>query len=525
LNNDIINIIKKTFQLEVIGDQYFDWGEQHWLQLDPDNSEIQPTVSVAVVYPGKEHYPHIHTSFGEIVIGLDDSTMHWCNNREIKLGKGAIGYVSDGSEHRIINSSSKPASFLSIVYPTIPKPLKELLTTEDIALTEVAQFINLDAIAEKFAQSVQMTVTLIDVSGKLLTEPKNLPEICQLCLVERHGDCILGTANQLQPHLGLKVVHCKFGVSAIQSSIIVNGRVLGYLGCGYGRMSADLPVEDVNIPGEFTTSRARAAYMNLRFINRNKLTSVAETLSLVSASLVQLMISSIKEKQLSSYQVSLAEEREKQAQLHNSLNQARLKFLESQVNPHFLFNTLNTIAQRAEMDGSAVLASLTYALSNLLRLSLGKAESLVTIEEELNYIKDYLFIQQSRFPEKFDVDIKFDPGILGVKIPFMTIMVLIENSILHGFTNIRRQGRLLVWGHKREGRAVIEVYDNGCGIPDWVVEAIRKLSIADYDPASLKGIGIKNIFLRLQHYYGETFQLEFTRLEEGGTLARIVLPL
>jgi sensor histidine kinase YesM len=82
-----------------------------------------------------------------------------------------------------------------------------------------------------------------------------------------------------------------------------------------------------------------------------------------------------------------------------------------------------------------------------------------------------------------------------------------------------------VWGHKREGRAVIEVYDNGCGIPDWVVEAIRKLSTADYDPASLKGIGIKNIFLRLQHYYGETFQLEFTRLGEGGTLARIVLPL
>ncbi|HWR45416.1 histidine kinase [Sporomusa sp.] len=522
---DIIEKIRKTFQLDIIGDQYFDWGEQHWLQLDPDNPELQPIVSIATVYPGEEHQPHVHSGYIEIIIGLEGQTTHWCNSREMRLDKGKIGYISDGGRHRHVNTSTKPASFISIVYSTIPKSLKELSTGGDIELIEMAKVINLDAIAEKFAQTVNMTVTLIDVSGNFLTEKKNLPELCSLCLQENYGNCVLCTSSQSWPYSEKKIFRCKFGVSAIQSPIVVNDRILGYLGCGYGRMSTVIPQEELTVSAELTAAKAQEAYLNLSFMTRNQLTSVAETLSLVSASLVQLMINSMKEKQLSSYRVSLSEELEMQARLHNSLSQARLKFLESQVNPHFLFNTLNTIAQQAEMDGAATLASLTHSLSNLLRLSLGKAESLVTLEEELSYIKDYLFIQKTRFPNKFDVTIEMDPDILNIRIPFMTVMVLIENSILHGFKNVRQQGRLFVYGYKQGRAGVIEVHDNGCGIPDPIAAAVRELPHADYDPPSLTGIGIKNIFLRLKHYYGETFDLTITRLEEGGTLARITLPL
>ncbi|HWR06557.1 histidine kinase [Sporomusa sp.] len=525
MTTNIINKIRNVFQLDIIGDQYYDWGEQHWLQLDPDNQETQPIVSVATVYPGEKQLPHVHSGYIEIIIGLEGLTTHWCNNREIKLDKGKIGYISDGGNHRHINDSATPASFISIVYSTIPKSLKELSTGADIELTEMAKVINLDAIAEKFAQTVNMTVTLIDVSGNFLTEKKSLPELCLLCIRERSGNCVLSSVSQREPYSENKISRCKFGVSAIQSPVVVNGRVLGYLGCGYGRMSTIIPKAELMALDKLTASKAQAAYMNLNFMTRNQLISVAETLSLVSASLVQLMDNSLKEKELSSYRVSLSEEREMQARLHNSLSQARLKFLESQVNPHFLFNTLNTIAQQAEMDGASILASLTYSLSNLLRLSLGKAESLVTLEEELSYIKDYLFIQQTRFPDKFDVAIEVDPDILTVKIPFMTVMVLIENSILHGFRNVRQQGRLSVRGYKQGAAGVIEVHDNGCGIPDPIAAAVRELPHADYDPPSLKGIGIKNIFLRLKHYYGDTFDLILTQREEGGTLARITLPL
>jgi two-component system LytT family sensor kinase len=507
--------IKEMLQLDILDGQHFEWGEQHWLQLDPDNSEIQPIVSVATVYPGAEQRQHVHSGYIEIMIGLKGQTLHWCNDRVIRLDERKIGYISEGSKHRLLNNSNEPASFLSIVYSIIPRPLRAVTTGSDIELNEVAKVINLDAIAEKFAQTVDMTVTLIDVAGSFLTDSSNLPDMCRLCRQERSGNCILSASVSLPVSSELKLFHCKFGVASIQSPIIINDRVLGYLGCGYGRMSDHVP----------STALSQDMYLKLRFFNRNQLKSVAETLSLVSASLVQLMINSMKEKEISSYRMSLSAEREMKARLHNSLSQARLKFLESQVNPHFLFNTLSTIAQRAEMDGAATLASLTYSLSNLLRLSLGKAESLVTIEEELSYIKDYLYIQKERFPNKFDIHIDIDPDILTVRIPFMTIMVLIENSILHGFKNVRDKGRLQVRGYKQDVYGIIEVADNGCGIPDSIAAAVRELPNADGDPPNLNGIGIKNIFLRLKHYYGETFTLTLERMAAGGTLARIAVLL
>ncbi len=519
---DIINKIKDSLQLEIVSDQHFDWGEQYWLQLEPDSSGIQPTVSVAIVYPGAWQQSHVHTGFIEIVIGLDGVTTHYCNEREIRLGEGKIGYISEGGKHWLANRSSKPTAFLSIVHSVIPKPLKEVSMSGDIVLTEVAKAINLDSIVEKLSQSVQMTVTLIDEAGNFLTDKDNLPEICQSCLDEKSGDCVLHEATERQAYAGQRIFHCKFGVSAIQSPFIVNGKVLGYLGCGYGRMSTNLTQL---VPENFAVNSAQEAYFKLNFIHRNHLNSVAETLSLVSASLVQLMIDSMKEKELSYYRINLVQEREMQARLHHSLSQARLKFLESQVNPHFLFNTLNTISQQAEMDGATTLASLTYSLSNLLRLSLGKAESLVTIEEELSYVRDYLFIQQTRFPDKFAVAIDIEPAMLEVKIPFMTIMVLIENSILHGFKDVAQQGQLLVRAYKEDNCGIIEVHDNGCGIAKHIGAAVRELSGDDYDPPSLKGIGIKNIFLRLKHYYGDMFTFTIERLEAGGTLARIVLRL
>lgn len=521
---DIADKIKKIFQVNIVSDQQFGWGEQHWLQLEPDNSKTQPTVSVSTVYPGGSQTPHVHSGYTEIIIGLDGVTTHWCDNREIKLDEGKISYISEGSKHSIANDSLRPISFLSIVYSTFPKPLKEVIVGRDFELTEVAKLINLDSIVEKFAQSVQMTVTLIDAAGNFLTDKNNLPEICQCCIKDRSGNCILNTATPLEPYLEQQVFHCKFGVSTIQSPFVINNKVLGYLGCGFGRLSTNITQPEPMLH-EFAVNSAQEAYFKLNFIHRNHLNSVAETLSLVSASLVQLMINSMKEQELSEYRINLSQEREKQALLHHSLSQARLKFLESQVNPHFLFNTLNTIAQQAEMDGAGKLASLTYSLSNLLRLSLGKADSLVTIEEELSYIKDYLFIQQTRFPNKFAVTIDIDPVILEIKIPFMTVMVLIENSILHGFKNVRQEGQLLVRGYRQENYGVIEVHDNGCGIPDAIAVTVRELPNDDYDSSNLKGIGIQNIFLRLKHYYGELFEFTINRAETGGTLAKLVLPL
>jgi sensor histidine kinase YesM len=518
--DDIIKNVTKFTPSKSINDVYLDWGEQHWIQLEPDVSKVQPIVSTVTIYPMQEQLPHKHFGYHEIIIGLKGKMVHWCDNRKINLDEGTIGYISNESAHHFINFSSEPVSFISIIYSAIPKSLMELSTVEHIDFSQLAKRVNVNLLVEKFILMVHMKIFLVDAAGKFMVDEKFLPNICKHCIQDSCGDCMLADITQVGKPSEGKIFQCRFGVSVYQTPIVVNNMVLGYLSCGYGKLSEDAQ----SVFFKTISPEMKQAYYALPFISLNQLTSVAETLSLISTSFVRLMINHIKEEELSEYKINLAEERETQMQLCNTLNQTQLKFLESQVNPHFLFNTLNTIAQQAEMDGAEKIASLTYALSNLLRLSLGKAQSLVAVKEELDYIKDYLFIQQSRFPDKFKVSFTIDKKIFDVKIPFMTIMVLVENSILHGFKNITYQGLLKIAGYVQDNHVVIEVKDNGSGISNTIISVIQELPHTDYNQIELKGIGIKNIFLRLKHYYGGDFSLSINKSAEGGTLARIQIP-
>lgn len=521
MNNKFRKEIEQLFSLNIIDEQYFPWGESYFLELEPseskNNSRSRRSISIVTVYPDVEQKIHTHPGYDEIIYGLEGETIHWSNSHKIILGKGRLGYIPAGGQHIMANISGKPARFMSIVYPTIPDSLGEISAIEDVELPELAKMTNLDAIASKFTQNIKLAVSLVDTAGNLLTEPKNFPVFCKLCLTEQLGDCVLYSEGRIHAGKDLRVCSCKFGVYSVQSPIIFNERLLGYLGCGYGRVSMVTPRDEILIKKCFPAKKyylAQKEYHNLEFINRNHLKSVAEILSLISASLVQLIIQSTREKQISMYKLSLTREKQIQAELENRLNEAKLRFLESQVNPHFLFNTLNTIAQTSLMEGATTAASLTYALANLLRSSLGKTDPLITIREELNYIQDYLLIQKTRFPSRFTVEMDIKVEVLEIKIPIMTIMVLVENSIIHGFSNIRWPGSLQINAYSEQHMAVIEVIDNGSGVPPQVIENVK----------SLKGIGLKNIYKRLEFYYGDKFTFDIKRLDNKGTKVTIKLP-
>ncbi|MDW7675267.1 MAG: histidine kinase [Bacillota bacterium] len=527
MNNKIRKEIQQMFNLNIIDEQYYSWGETYWLQLDPTNAKADRTVSVVTVYPDKEHKVHTHPGYEEIIIGLEGEMIHWANGHQIVLKPGQFGYIPENGQHSFVNESGQNAKMISIVNATFPNDLKELTSVDDIELKDITNLVNLGFIAEKFAHSVNLAVTLIDPLGNFLTEPKKFPSFCSLCMQQKQGDCILNLKSYDEQRQ-LTISKCKFNIYSVQSPIVVNERILGYIGCGYGRVGFPSENEKQLVKLSFEgrdKALAQKYYVDLDVINRNHLKSVAETLSLFSGSLVHTLIDSARGKQISSYKLSLAKEKHRQAELNNSLNEARLKFLESQVNPHFLFNTLNTIAQISFMEGATTASSLTYALSNLLRRGLGKSESLITVAEELAHINDYLLIQKTRFPNRFEVNIEVNEDTLSTKIPFMTLMVLVENSIIHGFANIKWKGMINITGKTDEDGIIIEVEDNGEGIPLEVISHIKLLGNTSYETVSLKGIGLKNIYKRLEYYYGNNFVLNIERLPDRGTRTIIKLPL
>jgi two-component system LytT family sensor kinase len=191
---------------------------------------------------------------------------------------------------------------------------------------------------------------------------------------------------------------------------------------------------------------------------------------------------------------------------------ARVQALANQINPHFLFNTLTSISSliRSKPETARVLI---VKLSGLLRRLLRSQEHFVTLREELDAIDEYLEIERVRFGPSLVVEKVIDESSLDVIVPSMILQPLVENSIKHGLGRKVGEGRITIRSTRRAGHAVIEVVDNGVGIP-----ADRLDSTAEH------GIGLRNVNERLSVIYGANYQLKLQSIPGEGTSARIEIP-
>ncbi len=191
---------------------------------------------------------------------------------------------------------------------------------------------------------------------------------------------------------------------------------------------------------------------------------------------------------------------------------AKIESLKSQINPHFLFNTLTSISSliRAEPDTARMLI---IRLSALLRRLLRSHQHFVTLREELEAIDEYLDIEVIRFGPKLKVVKDIEPETMDLIVPSMILQPLVENSIKHGFSRKVGPGVITIRSHRENGRAVIEVEDDGMG---FFAESL--------DHPMSSGIGLANVRERLRVIYGATYQLKLTSEPGRGTLARIEVP-
>ncbi|RLB69687.1 MAG: sensor histidine kinase [Deltaproteobacteria bacterium] len=191
------------------------------------------------------------------------------------------------------------------------------------------------------------------------------------------------------------------------------------------------------------------------------------------------------------------------------LNQSELKLLQAQVNPHFLFNTLNTIMAVVRKDADQA-RELLLQLSNFFRTNLKREGNLVTLREELAHIGSYLEIEKARFGERLTVDQEIDPMLLDLKIPIFTLQPLIENAIKHGIADLLDQGQIWVRAYRQQGVVVIEVEDNA----------------GSYcKPIDGQGLGMRLVDQRIKNVYGSEFGLTVDCEPQQKTLVQVKLPL
>ncbi|BCS80302.1 sensor histidine kinase [Anaerocellum diazotrophicum] len=213
----------------------------------------------------------------------------------------------------------------------------------------------------------------------------------------------------------------------------------------------------------------------------------------------------------------------KQKELALEKKQAEINALQSQINPHFLFNTLETIRMRSMLKKEFETAKVIKLLAKLLKRSIRWGNDLITIEEEISAIYDYLEIQKYRFGEKLKFEIEVEEDVKSTKIPKMTIQPLVENACVHGIENSKGEGKVLVKVFKEGDMIAIHVEDNGKGLEDdKITELLRSIKGVSSDMAS--SVGLKNVFRRLELFYDKDFSFDVLRGELGGLKVVIKIP-
>lgn len=211
----------------------------------------------------------------------------------------------------------------------------------------------------------------------------------------------------------------------------------------------------------------------------------------------------------------------------DNLKKAELRALQAQINPHFLYNTLDTIIWMAESKKTADVVQLVSALSNFFRISLSKGNDWITIGEEVERTRSYLMIQKMRYRDVMDFAIDVDGTVLDSTVLKLVLQPLVENALYHGVKPKRQGGTIRVRAQQRNAAEVLlTVQDDGIGMPPERVEQISAALTDDADGNhSENGFGLVNVNRRIKLYYGRQYGLSLSSEHGAGTCVGIVIPL
>ncbi|RKL65425.1 histidine kinase [Salipaludibacillus neizhouensis] len=219
---------------------------------------------------------------------------------------------------------------------------------------------------------------------------------------------------------------------------------------------------------------------------------------------------------------------EEKARLSQLLKEMELKSLQNQINPHFLFNTLNTISKTSYIEGAERTSDLISSVSALLRYNIGNLNREIELKDEVETVKEYFFIQTTRFGDRVAFEEKIDPACLSTPLPCLTLQPIIENAFMHGIEDMAEGAIIALTIYQLNERVCIEVTDNGVGMDQQTID--RLLDTSREQPVSSTkkssghstGIGMKNVITRLKLFDKES-NVEIDSKPGKGTTVRIYL--
>jgi two-component system sensor histidine kinase YesM len=209
-----------------------------------------------------------------------------------------------------------------------------------------------------------------------------------------------------------------------------------------------------------------------------------------------------------------------------SKREAELRALQEQIKPHFLYNTLDTIQWMAQDHKADDIVQIVTALTSLFRIGLSKGQEIIKLSDEIEHVRSYLIIQKARYEDKFDFSLSVDDDVIPTMVLKLTLQPLVENAIYHGVKEREGHGFISVEACKRDGMLILRVIDDGAGMSQAKLTAVRALlSEAPVKRNDKVGYGISNVNERIQISFGKEYGLRFESELNKGTTVELLHPL
>lgn len=396
----------------------------------------------------------------------------------------------------------------------------------------------LQKVQDNFSAAVGVAMVIVDPEGVPITKPSGFSPFCQAVRSRPdwrkrcfHCDAVGGRTALSTGEPSIYKCHCSLVDFA--APIIMRGEYLGAVICGQVKLAPDESgpgLVDLSnifpIEGSWREDPPLLEqHCRIGEITYDKLRSAAFSLFYIASHIAEESYSKGVAQELYAKSLRLAEESKRRAELERLLREAELQALSYQVNPHFLFNVLNTIGRLALVEDAHETENTVHAFADMMRYILKKSGSqFVPLRTEVDHVRNYLHLLKLRLGDRFDFILDVPGDFLEVLCPFMVLHPIVENCINYAIEPRESGGLIDITAYRDGADLILDVVDNGDGISQERKQVVLR---GEADHGNRKSIGIYNVDSRLRHYFGADHGLEIVSpYRQGrGTLVRMRFPL